>query len=56
MGGHLERATAERTRAANQPRDSGTENWLLHFQSEPEFLNFKGALESIPRNQFRQPM
>jgi hypothetical protein len=23
---------------------------------EPEFLNFKGAQESIPRNQFRQPM
>jgi hypothetical protein len=25
MGRHLERATAERTGAANQPRDSGTE-------------------------------
>jgi hypothetical protein len=24
--------------------------------SEPEFLNFYGAQESIPRNQFRQPM
>jgi hypothetical protein len=23
---------------------------------EPEFLNFKGAQESIPRNQFRQSM
>ncbi len=26
------------------------------LQSEPEFLNFLGAQESIPRNQFRQPM
>ncbi len=24
--------------------------------TEPEFLNFYGAQESIPRNQFRQPM
>jgi hypothetical protein len=23
---------------------------------EPEFLNFKGAQESIPSNRFRQPM
>ncbi len=23
---------------------------------EPEFLNFERAQESIPRNQFRQPM
>jgi hypothetical protein len=32
---------------------SGT--WYRHF-SEPEFLNFYGAQESIPRNQFRKPM
>jgi hypothetical protein len=25
-------------------------------RTEPEFLNFKGAQESIPRNQFRQTM
>jgi hypothetical protein len=25
-------------------------------QPEPEFCNLKGAQESIPRNQFRQPM
>jgi hypothetical protein len=24
--------------------------------TEPEFLNFYGAQESIPRNQFRKPM
>jgi hypothetical protein len=26
----------------------------LGVRSEPEFLNFQGAHESIPRNQFRQ--
>ncbi len=25
-------------------------------KKEPEFLNFEGAQESIPRNQFRRPM
>jgi hypothetical protein len=25
-------------------------------KSEQEFVNFEGAQESIPRNQFRQPM
>ncbi len=28
--------------------------WLRR-DPEPEFLNFKVAQESIPRNQFRQP-
>ncbi len=26
------------------------------IMEEPEFLNFLGAQELIPRNQFRQPM
>jgi hypothetical protein len=29
---------------------------IVEMQTEPEFLNFLGAQESIPRNQFRQPM
>jgi hypothetical protein len=28
----------------------------LHIYTEPEFLNVYGALGSIPRNEFRQPM
>jgi hypothetical protein len=28
--------------------------WRFLLTSEPEFLNFSGAQESIPRNQFRQ--
>jgi hypothetical protein len=31
-------------------------NWLHPPPSEPVFLNVYGAQESIPRDQFRQPM
>jgi hypothetical protein len=31
----------------------GIDSWAL---SEPVFLNVYGAQESIPRNEFRQPM
>ncbi len=30
--------------------------WWPAIKAEPQFLNFKGARESIPRNQFRQAM
>ncbi len=30
--------------------------WHVHCLSEPVFLNFYGAQESIPRNRFRQPI
>ncbi len=28
----------------------------VHVRKEPVFLNFYGDQESIPRNEFRQPM
>jgi hypothetical protein len=34
------------------PRRKGIEDW----SAEPVFLNVYGAQESIPRNEFRQPM
>ena len=29
---------------------------IRHFWAEPVFLNVYGAQESIPKNEFRQPM
>ncbi len=48
----------------NRRPDSGTpymafkddNNFDEKKEPEPEFLNFEGAQESIPRNQFRQAM
>jgi hypothetical protein len=34
----------------------GNSNRVVVPARQTEFLNFKGALESIPRNHFRRPM
>jgi hypothetical protein len=41
---------------ANDNDDISSENILNILKSEPEFLNVYGAQESIPRNEFHQPM
>jgi hypothetical protein len=43
------------TIAEERPATGGMPE-IVEVQTEPEFLNFLGAQESIPRNQFRQPM
>ena len=46
-------AVLVRPQASLDPRGTVQTLVLLH-RTEPEFLNFYGAQESIPRNQFRQ--
>ncbi len=47
---------ARRREEVHLERQCPAHNWFLYSKTEPVFLNVYGAQESIPRNEFRQPM
>jgi hypothetical protein len=52
----LDTARPHRYRSYHLPDRKLAMRYHLSRQSEPVFLNVYGAQESIPRNEFRQPM